>query len=105
NVLSEPLLGYDQAITLAREQLIEEYEGKELTTPLNITVTEVQLASIIVSSERMSESAAINYTGTEGRLVPVWEIVCVESNPSGSYWRSFVLPFTGTDGVALTKQE
>lgn len=105
NTLSEPLLGYDQAIALAREQLIEEYEGKELTTPLNITVTEVQLASIIVSSERMSESAAINYTGTEGRLVPVWEIVCVESNPSGSYWRSFVLPFTATDGVALTKQE
>ncbi|HWQ07205.1 MAG TPA: DUF6034 family protein [Feifaniaceae bacterium] len=105
NVLSEPLLGYDQAIALAREQLIGECEGKELTTPLNITVTEVQLASIIVSSERMSESAAINYTGTEGRLVPVWEIVCVESNPSGSYWRSFVLPFTGTDGVALTKQE
>lgn len=105
NTLSESLLGYDQAITLVRKQLTEEYEGRELTTPLMITVTEVQLASIIVSSERMSESAAFDYSGDSGRLVPVWEIVCVESNPSGSFWRSIVLPFTAIDGVALTQQE
>ncbi len=105
NALKEPMLEYDQAIALVREHLIAENEDRELTTPLNITVTGVQLASIIVSDERMSESAAFDYTGNAGRLVSVWEIVCVESNPSGSYWRSFVLPFTATDGIALTRQE
>ncbi|HWQ05659.1 MAG TPA: DUF6034 family protein [Feifaniaceae bacterium] len=105
NTPSDPLLGYDQAITLVREQTIAEYEGKELTTPFMITVTEIQLASIIVSSERMSESAAFDYTGAAGRLVPVWEVVCAESNPEGTFWRSFVLPFTAIDGFALTRQE
>ena len=105
SALSDPLLGYDQAIALAREQVIAEYEGKELTTPFVVTVTEVQLASIIVSSERMSEAAAIDYTGAAGRLVPVWEVVCAESNPEGTFWQSFVLPFTATDGLALTRQE
>lgn len=105
SALSEPLLGYDQAIALAREQTIAEYEDRELTTPFMITVTEVQLASIIVSSERMSESAAFNYTGAAGRLVPVWEVICAESNPEGTFWRSYVLPFTAIDGFALTRQE
>lgn len=105
NALTEPLLEHGQAVALAKERLIAQYEGKELTTPLNITVTAVQLSSIIVSSERMSESAAIDYSGETGRLVPVWEIVCVESNPEGSYWRSIVLPFTAIDGIALTQQE
>lgn len=105
NAQTEPLQGYDQAIALAREHIIAEYEDRELTTPFMITVTEVQLASIIVSSERMSESAAIDYSGDTGRLVPVWEVVCAESNPEGTYRQSFVLPFTATDGLALTRQE
>lgn len=105
NAQTEPLLGYDQAITLVREQTIAEYEDRELTTPFMITVTEVQLASIIVSSERMSGSAAFDYTGATGRLVPVWEVICAESNPEGTFWRSFVLPFTAIDGFTLTRQE
>ncbi len=53
----------------------------------------------------MSESAAIDYSGDTGRLVPVWEVICAESNPEGTFWRSYVLPFTAIDGFALTRQE
>jgi len=105
NAQTEPLLDYEEAIAGAKNILKERYEGRELTTQLTFTVTAIQLASIIVSDERMSGSAAFDYSGDTGRLVPVWEIVCVESNPEGSYWRSIVLPFTAIDGVALTQQE
>jgi bla regulator protein BlaR1 len=105
NAQTEPLLDYEEAIAGAKNILKERYEGRELTMQLTFTVTAIQLVSIIVSDERMSESAAIDYSGDTGRLVPVWEIVCITTYATGDIRDAFVLPFTAIDGVALTQQE
>lgn len=100
---SEPLLSFEDALESTRQLLKDCYADQGLNLPLNVTVTAVQLAASCVSNERMSESAALDYTGENGNVVPVWEVICTFYGGS-VYNQTVAFRFTATDGVALMQQ-
>ena len=103
NAYSEPLLSYEDALESTRQLLTDRYADQSLTLPLNVTVTAVQLAASCISDERMSGSAAFDYTGESGSIVPVWEVICTFYGGS-VYNETVAFRFTATDGVTLMEQ-
>lgn len=99
------ILSYESVLDVAIERLTKHHEtwnGNDLT----LTIIGMQLAAGIIGDDMVSDGEAFSLHPTQGRLVPVWEVIYT-TEEAGSEWYNYtmVLPFCALDGGAMMVQQ